>query len=98
MILGIDSSTMTGGDALINQQGLVSEYVLNIRTTHSERLLPAVDQILINADVRLQELQGIAVIIGPGSFTGLRIGVATAQGFAYSLQKPLVGITTLEAL
>lgn len=97
-VLGIDTSTMTGGAALVNSQGLVGEYVLNLRTTHSERLLPAIQRILADAELTLDQLDGIAVVTGPGSFTGLRIGVATAKGFAYALGKPIVGVTTLAAL
>jgi tRNA threonylcarbamoyladenosine biosynthesis protein TsaB len=96
-VLGIDTSTMTGGAALVRTGTLVGEYVLNIRTTHSERLLPAIEQLLDDGSITLKEIQGIAVVTGPGSFTGLRIGVATAKGFAYALDQEIVGVTTLEA-
>ena len=96
-VLGIDTSTMTGGAAIIDNRGLVGEYVLNIRTTHSERLLPAIDQILTDANIDIEEIDAIAVVTGPGSFTGLRIGVATAKGFAYAVDKKLIGITAFQA-
>lgn len=96
-VLGIDTSTMTGGAALTDDRGLVGEYVLNIRTTHSERLLPAIAQILTDAATDMEAIDAIAVVTGPGSFTGLRIGVATAKGFAYALDKQLIGITTFQA-
>jgi tRNA threonylcarbamoyladenosine biosynthesis protein TsaB len=96
-VLGIDTSTMTGGAALVRTGTLVGEYVLNIRTTHSERLLPAIKQLLDDGNISLEDIDGIAVVTGPGSFTGIRIGVATAKGFAYSLGQDIVGVTTLEA-
>ncbi len=96
-VLGIDTSTLTGGVALLEDGKLVGESVLNIRTTHSERLLPALEALLDQAGLVVQDLNGIAVVTGPGSFTGLRIGVATAKGLAYALDHSLVGTTTLEA-
>lgn len=95
-VLGIDTSTMTGGVALLQEEALVGEVVLNIRTTHSERLLPALEKLLQDGELELEEINLISVVTGPGSFTGLRIGVATAKGLSYALQKPLVGVTTLE--
>lgn len=96
-ILGIDTSTMTGGAALLRGEELVGESILNIRTTHSERLIPALDELLGHARVKLQEIGLISAVTGPGSFTGLRIGLATAKGLGYALGIPLVGVTTLEA-
>ena len=96
-VLGIDTSTMTGGAAVVRDGVLLGEYVLNIRTTHSERLLPAIERLLHDAGVTLRDMDAIAVVTGPGSFTGIRIGVATAKGFAYALQKRLIGVTALEA-
>lgn len=96
-VLGIDTSTLTGGVALLKDQQLIGESVLNIRTTHSERLLPALEQLLLDANIEPQDLQAIAVVTGPGSFTGIRIGVATGKGLSYALGHPLVGITALEA-
>ncbi|HPT83967.1 MAG TPA: tRNA (adenosine(37)-N6)-threonylcarbamoyltransferase complex dimerization subunit type 1 TsaB [Limnochordia bacterium] len=96
-ILGIDTSTMTGGAALLKGEELVGESILNIRTTHSERLIPALDELLGHARIKLEEVGLISVVTGPGSFTGLRIGLATAKGFGYALGLPLVGVTTLEA-
>jgi len=98
LILGIETATMTGGVALLSENKLVSEYDLSIRTTHTARLLPAIDQILKDSSVNKNEIDGIAISIGPGSFTGLRIGLAAAKGLALGLGIPLVGVPTLKAL
>jgi tRNA threonylcarbamoyladenosine biosynthesis protein TsaB len=97
-VLAIETSTLAGGAALLDGDQLVGEYVLNVRTTHSERLLAAVDRLLQDAGWTLTSLEGLAVAVGPGSFTGLRIGVSTVKGLAYSLRIPVVAVSTLEAL
>jgi tRNA threonylcarbamoyladenosine biosynthesis protein TsaB len=88
---------MTGGVALLRDDELVGESVLNIRTTHSERLLPALEGLLGQGGLDVKQLGLLSVVTGPGSFTGLRIGVATAKGLSYALGIPTVGVTTLEA-
>ena len=98
LILGIETATMTGGVALVNAKRVISEYTLNVRTTHTARLMPAIDQILGDSSVDKSDIDGIAISIGPGSFTGLRIGMATAKGLALGLGIPLLGIPTLDAL
>jgi tRNA threonylcarbamoyladenosine biosynthesis protein TsaB len=98
LVLGVETSTMQGGVALVGPQGLLSEYTLNVAATHSERLLPAIDQMLRDAGLTLARVEGLAVSIGPGSFTGLRIGLSTVKGLAYATGLPLVGVPTLEAL
>jgi tRNA threonylcarbamoyladenosine biosynthesis protein TsaB len=84
--------------AIVGEDRVLCETVLNVEVTHSERLLPAVDRALGEARVALDALDGIAVSIGPGSFTGLRIGLSTAKGLAYATGLPLVGVPTLEAM
>ncbi len=96
-VLGIDTSTMTGGVALLRGEELMGESVLNIRSTHSERLLPALEKLLSDGGLKPADLALICAVTGPGSFTGLRIGVATAKGLSYALKLPAVGVTTLEA-
>jgi len=98
IILGIETSTMQGGVALLSEEGLIAESFLSVEATHSERLLPAVDRILAEAKLGLGELHGFAVAIGPGSFTGLRIGLSTAKSLSLATGKPLVGLPTLEAI
>jgi len=98
IVLGIETATMTGGLALIDEEKLISEYTLNMKTTHSSRLMPALDWILKDASLDKNQINGIAISIGPGSFTGLRIGLATAKGLAMGLNIPLVTVPTLDAL
>jgi len=98
LVLGVETSTMQGGVALVGGDRLVSEYLLNVEATHSERLLPAIDRMLCEAGVGLDAISGIAVSIGPGSFTGLRIGLSTVKGLAYATGLPVVGVPTLEAM
>jgi len=98
LVLGIETTTTQGGVAVVGEGGLVSEYTLNVEVTHSERLLPAIDRTLRDAGLEVTALQGLAVAIGPGSFTGLRIGLSTAKGLAYATGLPLVGVPSLEAL
>jgi len=97
-ILAMETSTLAGGVALLDGDRLVAEYTLDVRTTHSERLLAAVDRLLEDAGWTLAALEGLAIAIGPGSFTGLRIGVSTVKGLAFSLGIPVVAVPTLEAL
>jgi tRNA threonylcarbamoyladenosine biosynthesis protein TsaB len=89
---------MTGGVALLNERRLISEYTLNVKTTHTARFMPALDQILRDSSVDKNQLDGIAISIGPGSFTGLRIGLAAAKGLALGLDISLIGVPTLDAL
>ena len=96
--MGIETSTMQGGVALLSEQGLLSEYLLNVKATHTERLLPLIDRALRDAGITLSHVDGLAVAVGPGSFTGLRIGISTAKGLAIGAGKPLVGVPTLEAM
>src|SRR5207244_395378 len=79
-VLGLETSTLAGGVALVDGERLVAEYVLDVSVTHSERLLAAVDRVLADARWAPRDLEGVAVSIGPGSFTGLRLGVSTATG------------------
>ena len=89
-ILGIDTSTPIGSVALIDDENIVAEHTLNIVQAHSSRLMPAIDTVLKWEDITPDDLDGCAVGIGPGSFTGIRIGVATVKSFCYAVDKPLL--------
>jgi len=98
LFLGMDTSTSFGGIALTAPEKVLAECALNISRTHVERLLPAIRRMLAQAEVKLAEVGALAVTTGPGSFTGLRIGLATAKTLALTTAKPLVGIPTLDVL
>lgn len=98
MILGIDSSAISAGCALVEGGKIVAEEFLNTRHTHSETLLPMVKSMLQSAGAALGDVERIAVTSGPGSFTGLRIGIAAVKGLCMGAEKPCVGVSTLEAI
>lgn len=98
LVLAIDSATPVAGVALLSEERLIKEVFVNHRQTHSQTLMLLVDQVLKEAEVGLCDLDALAVSRGPGSFTGLRIGLATAKGLAMGSGKPLVGVPTLDAL
>ena len=97
-ILGIDTSTPIGSVALIDDDNVVAEHTLDIVRAHSSRLMPAIDSVLKWGDITVNDLDGCAVGIGPGSFTGIRIGVATIKSICYAVDKPIIGVSTLEAI
>lgn len=97
-ILALDSSGLVASVALLEEDTLVAEYTMNYKKTHSQTLLPMLDEIKKAVNLELETLDAIAVAAGPGSFTGLRIGSATAKGLGLALNKPLIGVPTLEAL
>ncbi len=97
-ILAIDTSTQVSSVAVASEERLEAELTMQAKMTHSETLMPHIQEALAMASVKKEELKGIAVSIGPGSFTGLRIGLATAKAMAYALQIPLIGVPTLQAM
>ena len=98
MILGIDSSAITAGCALYDSGRVIAEQFLNTKHTHSQTLLPMVENMLKSAEVSLSDVETIAVTAGPGSFTGLRIGIASVKGMAMGAGKRCVSVSTLEAI
>ena len=97
-VLAVETSTLAGGVALIDGDRLVAEYVLDVSVTHSERLMATIERALRDARWRAGDLQGLAVAVGPGSFTGLRIGVSTVKGLAFALELPVAAVPTLDGL
>lgn len=97
-ILALDSSGMVASVALLTEQQLIGEYTINYKKTHSQTLLPMLEEVKQMTELNLDEIDAIAVAAGPGSFTGLRIGSATAKGLGLALGKPLIGVPTLEGL
>lgn len=98
LTLGIDTATKVCTVALCRDDEPLAAYEINVGMTHSEGLVPQLEQLFARTGIDKQDIELVAVSIGPGSFTGLRIGLATAEAIAYSLQIPLVGVDTLEAL
>ena len=97
-LLAIESSGLVASAAVFADDTIVAEYTVNNKQTHSQTLLPMIDQVVTMSGIDLKEIDAIATTSGPGSFTGLRIGAATAKGLGLALHKPIVPITTLEAL
>lgn len=97
-ILAIDTATLVSSVALAAKGRLLAELTLQTNLTHSEMLMPHIKMIMEMAKLKRRELKAVAVSVGPGSFTGLRIGLATAKSMAYALDIPIVGVPTLAAL
>ena len=97
-ILALESSGLVAGIAIAEDGNLVGEYTLNHKKTHSQTLIPMLDELAGMIELDMRELDYIATSGGPGSFTGLRIGSATAKGLALSLDIPVVAVPTLEGL
>ena len=98
LLLALDTTTRICSVALGDEQKILAEYLLNIKRTHSQDLLPMIVSLFKDSGIHKSRLKGLAVNIGPGSFTGIRIGLATAQGFCQGLNIPAVGVMTLDAL
>ena len=98
IVLALESSAIAASAALQKDDRLLAEMTLNRGNTHSENLLPMVESLLSRLDLTIDNIDLFAVSVGPGSFTGVRIGVATVKGLAFGKGKPCVGVSTLEAL
>ncbi len=97
-VLALDTSTLTSTCAVISNGEVIGEYSLNQDMSHSERLVPMIENILNELKIDISEIDLYGVSTGPGSFTGLRIGAATIKGFAHVFDKPVVGVSTIKGL
>jgi tRNA threonylcarbamoyladenosine biosynthesis protein TsaB len=97
-VLAIDTSSMVASVAVMDEQKLLAEYTVSHKRTHSEQLMPMIERVLESCDTRIGDIDAIAVASGPGSFTGLRIGAATAKGLAHACNIKIVGVPTLDGL
>ncbi|HAS05037.1 MAG TPA: tRNA (adenosine(37)-N6)-threonylcarbamoyltransferase complex dimerization subunit type 1 TsaB, partial [Dehalococcoidia bacterium] len=95
MHLAIDTSTDTAGIAIADEFNILAELTWSCGRNHSVELMPRMTKLLEDAGVKFEDIKGVVVAIGPGSFNGLRVGVSTAKGIAFSLDVPIVGIGTL---
>lgn len=97
-ILAIDSCTNVATAALVEDECMIAQFSLNNKTTHSTKLLPQIEYMMKNAETEFADIDLFAVTVGPGSFTGERIGVATAKALAHATGKPIVGVSALMAM
>ena len=97
-ILSIDSSGLVASVAIMEDETMIAEYTVNNKMTHSQTLLPMIDEIFRLTETDKGSIDAIAIAIGPGSFTGLRIGVATAKGLGLALDIPVIRVPTVDAL
>ena len=97
-ILAIDTSSIVATVALMEGDKLMAEYILNNKKNHSEHLMPIIEEVMKSCELSPKDIDVYAVALGPGSFTGLRIGIATIKSMAQALDKPIIGISSLEAL
>lgn len=97
-VLAVDTATTSCSVAIVDKTSLLSEFTLYREQTHSKHLMDMIKAALRMSGLNFSDLDGFAVTRGPGSFTGLRIGISTIKGLAVALEKPVVGVSTLEAL
>ncbi len=99
LVLAIDTSTNAGSVALFDdKKGLVGEEFLNVKRNHSDTIMKAIDNLLVNSNTDIEKVEKVGVAIGPGSFTGIRVGVSIAKGFVFGKKKDIVGYNTLDLI
>lgn len=98
LVLAVDTSSVVATCAILEKDRLVAERVLNNKMTHSQTLMPMIEEMMLESQIELNQIDYFAVVTGPGSFTGLRIGVATVKALAHGVQKPVIGVPSMEAL
>ena len=97
-ILAIDTASEVASAAVVEDETLLGEYILNHKMTHSQKMMPMIENVLQNLELGVKDIDVFVAANGPGSFTGLRIGVAAIKGLAHAVNKPVVGISTLAGL
>jgi len=97
-VLALETATLAGSIAVVDDvEGMIGEVGVNVKIAHAERLMPAIEWLLNACNISIKEIDVFAISIGPGSFTGLRIGLTTVKGFAFATNKPVVPVPTLDA-
>ena len=97
-VLAVDSSAKSASVCVIEDEKILGEFFINTKLTHSETLMPMISSLLKNARIDINSIDVVAISSGPGSFTGVRIGIAAVKGMSFALNKPCVGVSTLEAM
>src|SRR3954453_836520 len=97
-VLAIDTSNYSLGIALVNQEQVIGEYITNMKKNHSIRVMPAIEKLMQDCEMKPTDLEKIVVAKGPGSYTGVRIGVTIAKTLAWTLKIPLSGVSSLGVL
>jgi len=98
LIFAVDTCSMSSSAAIADEERVLAQFTVNHKKTHSEKIMPQIDSMLKASDIVLDDIDVMAAAVGPGSFTGVRIGVATIKGFALALNKPCVAVSSIEAL
>lgn len=98
LILAIETTAVTASAALVDENGIIAVFNVNNKLTHSQKLLPMVDAVLTQSGYKISDVELICVAAGPGSFTGVRIGISTVKGLAFANDIPCVSVSSLEAL
>ena len=98
LILGLDTCSMSSSVSVADESRVIAAFTINHKKTHSERIMPQIEEMLKAAEIGIENIDVFAASVGPGSFTGVRIGVATVKAFAQAKNKPCVSVSSLEAL
>lgn len=98
LIFGIDTCSMSSSASVVSEEKMIAQFSVNHKKTHSERIMPQIEAMLEAADILIDDIDAFAASVGPGSFTGVRIGVATAKALAQAKNKPCIAVSALEAL
>jgi len=97
-VLALETTTIAGSVAILDEEdGLIGEVRININVAHAERLMPSIDWLLKSSRISIHDIDAFGISIGPGSFTGLRIGLSTVKGLSYATNKPIIPVLTLDA-